>query len=165
MKMTQSHKALLFGAVSFFLAGIWCVGAEVVSIEELIANSKTHDARAVTIEGEAVGHLMKRGDFSWLNVGDKGTCIGVWTENELFKDIKYLGRYGQVGDLLCVTGTFNRECKIHGGDTDIHAQSVEIIASGYKRQHPEHPRKKKILSVLIGVLACLYIIKIFRKRR
>jgi hypothetical protein len=49
--------------------------------------------------------------------------------------IKYYGDYHNIGDSVRVTGVFNRACKEHGGDMDIHCDSIEVVSNGYERTH------------------------------
>src|SRR5450756_1940772 len=60
-------------------------------------------------------------------VGMSNMSMSVWAEKIDSEDIKILGGYKNKGDRVMVTGVFNRACHEHGGDTDIHAFSVEVI--------------------------------------
>lgn len=156
-----------------WVIGVWSMAAAMstalfaqsVSVNELITESEHYDQKEVTIEGEAIGHLMRRGEFAWLNVLDGDTSIGVWAERKLFEAIGRFGRYGIIGDRIRVGGIYHVSCTLHGGDADIHAHTLEVVALGSEQYKAPNPKKKEIIVVLIGILVCLYIIKILKKRR
>ena len=77
---------------------------------------------------------MKRGDFSWVNINDGKDALGVWARNDLLKDLVYTGNYKCKEDWVEVTGVFHRACLEHGGDLDIHADSLRKISSGRNKQ-------------------------------
>lgn len=139
--------------------------AQSAAIDTLIVQGEHYDTKDVVIEGEAIGNLMQRAEFAWLNVNDGQAAIGVWAKKDLFDVVRYIGRYAVQGDMLRIRGTFYKSCPMHGGDTDIHAHALEVIVPGSAQYHPPDPKKKEIIVVLIGILACLYIIKILKKRR
>lgn len=153
------------GAWMFVLLLCVCAFAQPASIDELIVKSTQYDAKEVVIEGEAIGHLMRRGEFAWLNVSDGKISIGIWAKQELFRSVEHLGRYAVKGDQLRIRGIFHTRCVSHGGDTDIHAQTLAVVASGNEQHSVSNPKKKKILVVLIGIFACLYTIKILKRQR
>ncbi len=101
-----------------------------VSSAELLNDAKQYDGKAVVYQGEAIGDIMIRGDHAWVNLNDGGAAIGIWIRKIDLKDIAYLGSYRAKGDVIEVTGTFNRSCREHGGDLDIHAQEIKKVSSG-----------------------------------
>ena len=147
-----------------------------VPIKDLIENMKTYDGKTVTIGGEAIGDLMVRGTHAWFTVDDDpysnksieagGELVGmsnismsVWADKIDTDNIKILGGYKNKGDQVTVTGVFNRACQQHGGDTDIHAFSVEVIRPG----HPfgRHLQYWKLFTVLMlaALIAFLWNIR------
>lgn len=137
----------------------------IIKINDLINNDKEFDGKEVTIEGEAIGHVMKRGQFAWVNINDKTNSIGIWLNYELEKKIKYLGKYAVIGDWLLIDGIFHSRCPAHGGDTDFHANNLVIINRGSLKNLTYTQKKVNILLLLIGLLVCLYLIKILKKPR
>ncbi|MFH2068376.1 MAG: DNA-binding protein [Candidatus Omnitrophota bacterium] len=101
-----------------------------VSISDLITQSRFYDGRVIVTEGEAIGDLMLRGEYGWVNLNDGNSAIGVYAPSEYLDQIKHLGRYKIVGDRVRVTGTFYDACPVHYGQTGIHASRIEIIRSG-----------------------------------
>ena len=101
-----------------------------VSISDLITQSRSYDGRVIVTEGEAIGDLMLRGEYGWVNLSDGSSAIGIYALSRQLGQVKHLGRYQVAGDRVRITGTFYDACPIHSGQTDIHASSVEIIKSG-----------------------------------
>ena len=103
---------------------------ESTAIDSLINNEKTYNNKTVVVEGEAIGEVLERGDYAWVNINDGTNAIGIWMTESDAKTIEYFGDYKHVGDTLRITGVFSDDCKQHGGDVDIHAASMEIIKKG-----------------------------------
>jgi hypothetical protein len=131
--------------------------AQAVSSANLINNVKHYDGKQVSYRGEVVGEVMVRGDHAWANVLDGYNAGGIWIEKESAKGIVCAGSYKIKGDIVEVTGIFNRACLEHGGDLDIHAQTIEKIENGAPRiEHFSYARRNVVL-ILAGLL-CLVLI-------
>ncbi|WMJ22990.1 hypothetical protein RBG61_13530 [Paludicola sp. MB14-C6] len=131
-------------------------------INALIENAKQLDNKTVTVEGEAVGEPLERGKYCWVNINDTTNAIGVWVNSEDAKQIKKYGDYKNKGDIIRVTGVFRRACKEHGGEADIHNESMQIIKHGYS-VHEDISVVKLIIAVmlvLILILAIFFIHKL-----
>jgi hypothetical protein len=137
--------------------------AEQVSSSELIDHAREYDGRTVVYVGEAVGDVMVRGDFAWVNVNDGENAIGIWMSKEMAGEIKFTGSYQTEGDRLEITGVFHRNCVQHGGDMDIHAQSTRKISSGRFIEKKLDITKRNYVFVLLAVL-CLAFIFIRRRK-
>jgi len=134
------------------------------TIDGLIDNSKQYDSKKVLVEGEAIGHLMARGDHAWFNMNDGTASIGIWIDLELAGQLKHFGRHAVKGDQVRVDGVFNSDCFMHGGDTDIHASSMVVVKKGSAIQLTHDQNKVNILVFLIGLMVCLYIIKTLKRK-
>jgi hypothetical protein len=147
----------------FFLLSINC-WAQPVSSKELINNAKNYDGKIVLYQGEAIGEIMKRGEFAWININDGESAIGVWAPLGLIKDVSLLGSYKQKGDLVEVSGLFNRSCPEHGGDMDIHAREIIKVSKG--RHIPERINfgKARFALTLIFILGLVWILSLLSKR-
>ena len=160
--------ATIVAAFALFPGGV-ALAAEEVTVEKLVGDMDKYDGREVTITGEAVGDLMLRGDHGWVTVNDDAYGvrsieeggdftgyanwgIGVWAPRVELERIQILGGYKNMGDRVRVTGTFNRACPEHGGDTDIHAVEVEVLEQGHPIRHPFSWWK---LVLIIGLVALL----------
>lgn len=130
--------------------------AEVKDSTELIEHSRKYDHKQVVYQGEVIGDVMVRGDHAWINVNDGVNAMGIWLAADKAKSIKYIGQYKSVGDTVKLTGTFNRACRQHGGDMDIHADKLQIVKSGHPINHPIHPDKAAVASLLTIMAALLY---------
>lgn len=130
---------------------------------ELVENAQRYDSKTITFEGEAIGDIMVRGNYAWLNVNDGSRAIGVWAKKEQVQDIKFAGNYQYTGDKIKVVGVFHRACKEHGGDLDLHAHKIEIREPGYKQQHKIYPAKVVIVIVLLmAILLVIFLPRIFK---
>ncbi|MBM3706185.1 MAG: DNA-binding protein [Actinobacteria bacterium] len=112
-------------------SGLSASNVEVTS-SELINNAKEYDKKEVIYSGEVIGDIMKRDEHAWINISDGSNAIGVWIPFEETEKIGFTGQYKYKGDIVKITGIFNRACSEHGGDLDIHAKSIEIIERGYE---------------------------------
>ena len=110
-----------------------------VGSAELIENSAAYDGQTILFEGEAVGDILPRGDYAWVNVSDvDNSALGIYLPAALAKAIRTTGRYGVTGDRVRITGVFHRACAEHGGDMDLHAETLEIVTPG-RAQEPAIP--------------------------
>lgn len=155
--------ALTLGAVSH------AFGADAVTVTsaELIERSSAFDGRRVIFIGEAIGELMVRGEHAWLHINDDAYAdriveqggrlagfnsgLGVWAPAHLARRVRTFGGYRRQGDRVRIEGAFNAACDEHGGDADIHAVSVEVLARGRAIPHELH-RGKIVAVVGLGVL-------------
>ena len=138
--------------------------AQSVSSAELINNAKLYDGKVVTYEGEVIGDIMVRGDYAWLNVHDNQNAIGIWTDKNLAKDILYTGSYKSKGDWIEITGVFQRACKQHGGDLDIHAQAIRKVRQGRQIIEKLNMSKRNLAFLLLGVLCLVWILKQLKRK-
>jgi hypothetical protein len=131
--------------------------AQTVSSTELINHAKDYDNKTVVYAGEVIGDIMVRNEFAWVNVNDGNNAIGIWLKKDLTKDIVYAGSYQTQGDGVEIVGIFHRACQEHGGDLDIHAQSLKKIHSGSKTFERLSAGKRNLILVLPGVLFIVWI--------
>lgn len=147
---------LVLAGGMLFLSRIACF-AEAVSSSELINKAKEYDGKTVSFSGEIIGDIMIREGHAWINLNDGKNAIGIWLKKELAKDVLYTGSYEARGDTAEASGRFNRACVEHGGDLDIHAQSLSKISPGNALTYASDLKK---ISFAIGlffaiILACL----------
>ncbi len=139
---------LLFCAVCY---------APPLSSTELINKAKEYDGKSVVYTGEVIGDVMVRGDFVWVNLNDGENAIGIWLDKEAASEIQFTGSYRAKGDRLEVTGVFHRVCVQHGGDVDIHAQSIRRITPGQTVERELNLTKRNIAFMLLGMLCLVFI--------
>jgi len=153
----------------------------VVSSTGLIEHPKEYDGKSVVFEGEAVGELMRRGEYGWLHLNDDAygkaaldldevglsgfnSGMPVWAPYSEASAASTFGDYKHRGDTVRVSGTFNAACAQHGGDTDIHADLVQVVEIGTPIDH-EIPAGKMIAAIVLALFAAvLYVIE-HRSRR
>lgn len=116
-------------------AGVASAASE-VKINDLVEQGKAFDGQTVTITGEAVGDVMLRGDYGWINISDGTNDMGIWAPAAMINQIQHAGRYHSQGDRVRVTGEFRRADPEQGGDMDIHAARLEVLQTGQPLSHP-----------------------------
>ncbi len=144
-----------------------------ISIRDLIENLEHYDGKVVVIEGEVVGDVMRRRGGAWITVNDDpysersleeggefagvtNIGIGVWIGLDMAEQIQVTGGYKSKGDRVRVVGVFHRVCREHGGDTDIHAVSLEVLEKGRPIRHALHWWKLLLAAFLSGVALILW---------
>jgi hypothetical protein len=138
--------------------------AQAISSAELIKNAKEYDDKEVVFEGEVIGEVMPRGRYAWVNVHDGNRAIGIWMPYELSRKIKYAGSYKSRGDVIAVTGVFHQNCLEHGGDTDIHAQSMRVLRPGGIVSEKLNFAKRNHAIVLGGLCLLIWILTLLQRR-
>lgn len=159
MKRLFHVKCVMFHAVLLYTLHFthYTAFAQSVSSTELINHAKDYDGKAVVYSGEVIGDIMVRGKYAWINVFDGQKAIGIWLDKDLAKEITYTGTYKSKGDVVEISGIFHRACLEHGGDLDIHAQSLSKTFGGASVSEPFNNGKRNTALLLSGVL-CLVLI-------
>jgi hypothetical protein len=150
------------GAQTLSSSGSAAITAK-VSSADLIENPVRWDGKEVLFEGEAIHPSLSRGDFVWVNVLDSNAAVGIFLSSDEERSIGSFGSYARRGDTLRVRGVFRRACPDHGGDMDIHAASLEIIAAGKPTPHPVDRIQLALTPAFLGLAAILFIV--WRKRK
>jgi hypothetical protein len=145
-----------------FCPGIALSGG--ISSEDLIRNARQYDGKLVVYSGEVIGDVMKRGKFAWVNINDGGNAIGIWMSAAFTKEINFTGDYKNRGDILEVTGVFNRACLEHGGDLDIHAQAIRKVSNGRVINQRLNIDKRNQSFILLLIIFLTWILTLFKKR-
>jgi hypothetical protein len=135
-----------------------------INSSELIKNAMQYDGKLVTYSGEAVGDVMSRGKFAWVNINDGDNAIGVWMSADFAREINFLGNYKSRGDKIEVIGVFHRACLEHGGDLDIHAQALRKLSNGRIVSQRLSIDKKNLTLILLGILMLIWILTSSRKK-
>ncbi|MBN2847449.1 MAG: hypothetical protein JXP72_03245 [Coriobacteriia bacterium] len=119
---------------------------------ELASSRSGLDGAIVRFEGEVVSEPLFGGQgHVWVNVLSEGTAIGVWMPGEMAAEIEVLGQYSHTGDIVRVTGRLSEACDEHGGDLDVHAESLELLERGQRREHTVERWKLGVGLVGLGV--------------
>jgi len=158
-----AYGIFLLSAIRYPLSAV-CYAQTAVSSTELIERAKELNGQEVAYEGELIGEVMTRGEYSWLNLNDGQNAIGIWTGNNFLNLISFAGDYTHKGDWLQVRGVFNRACQVHGSDLDIHAQSINLIRRGRIVRHQVVPFKPRQAIILLGVFLCLLIGRLLSRK-
>lgn len=129
---------------------------------KLVEEAKKLNNTSLTFKGEAIGEPLKRGEYTWVNICDgKGTSIGIYMKKDSANIIKKYGNSKVKGDIIEVTGVFNRACKAHGGDLDVHAENVIVAENGHNiKEKIDHNKKNfSIILTAITIIITVFIIK------
>ena len=104
---------------------------EVLTPAEVVVLGGDADGQRVTVRGEAIGSSLRGGDGgTWVNVGQEGTAIGLWGEEKFAARVQSYGDYHSTGDIVVASGIYNAACDQHGGDRDVHFDSLEVVERG-----------------------------------
>ncbi len=137
-----------------------------ISSQQLLSSAKKMHGRAVVIQGEVIGDIMRRsGNWAWINVGDEGGVIGVLAPQEMVQRISSLGDYRHEGDVVSVVGVFYRKDPLSNGDLFIRAQCIEILKLGYKIERVLHPEKIKVALIFLLITICSILLRVVIKRK
>lgn len=159
MKWRVISAALILSALAFPVLAQ--DAARSYDSKELIAGSKSIDGERVVFKGEAITAVMRRSEGDWVNLKDGFNAVGVWCAKGILKDGMSLGDYKNRGDTLEVAGEFHMACPVHGGELDIHADSVKVVEPGYKVD--EKISHRRLNSAAIFFILTLLAIFIFKK--
>lgn len=159
--MLKIYKSLI--AVLFITMSITSVvnASTTIKINDLIENTSFWNEKKVTVNGEAIGEIMERGEYAWVNISDGTNAIGVWIKLEDAKKITRFGDYKNIGDTVEITGIFYRACTEHGGDVDIHCSDIQIVKKGYA-QKEEVKSNKIIIASLLSVITLFFVYIYFK---
>jgi hypothetical protein len=157
------------------------VGMEVASTA-LVENATAWNGRIISFKGEAVGERMVRGGMAWIHLNDdaymeksieagagsEGYNSGqaIWLPSDLAYRIRFFGGYKHQGDLVKITGVFNAACADHGGDMDIHATDLSVVALGHPVAHEiKMPRVVLAASLMLSSVLLFWVRHRVRNRR
>lgn len=138
------------------------VSANNYTLNDLVEKGKALDGRKIIVEGEAIGEVICRDYYSWININDTTNAMGIYMTKDDSLKVENYGGYNTRGDVLKVVGTFNRACKEHGGDMDIHAQSVDVIKEGSVKKY-NIPKEKIFLAILMPILTLIIGYLLYRR--
>jgi hypothetical protein len=146
----------------------------------LVEEAAKWNGRKVIFTGEAVGEKMVRGLKAWIHLNDdaymwknieEGAKLGgynsgqaIWVDAGSAGKITYYGNYLHEGDIVKVTGTFHSVCRDHGGDMDIHADTLEIVKIGHPVAHVINYRRAVLGLILLALAGILFWIRSIARR-
>lgn len=129
----------------------------VLTPAEAVALALESERTPAVVAGEALGEaLTAPGGRRWVNIGRSGTALGVVMTAEQAAAVPRFGRYRQRGAALEVSGVLNAACSEHGGDLDLHADTVSVLDEGGAIGDPLHPGKLWLVGLSAGVSLALW---------
>lgn len=135
---------------------------EYTNLSELVEKGKKLDGTTVTIQGEAIGEPLQRGEYTWVNIGDSNMALGVWMKKNDADKILVYGNSKYKGDIIKITGKFNRTCKEHGGDMDLHEERMNVVKMGH-RSNEKVNKNKEIAAILLTPISLIFAFLYFKK--
>jgi len=141
--------------------------ADSVSVSYLLKNVHAMNGKEIYLRGEAIGQIIGKGEYKWVNVLDvEGNAIGIWSSENEIRKIKYLGKHSIKGDTVLIRGTFNKSCIQHDGEVDIHADKIEIEKLGFIEKERTIPLYKIFILLILLIISIITIAikKIFRNK-
>ena len=138
------------------------IEAKTLTIGELIEKAPQYDKKVITLEAEAIGEMLERGDKAWVNINDGTGAVGVYIDKKEAEKIKTWGNYHSIGDTVKVTGVFYRAYNAQGGDLAIEGNSIERIKEGEQKHYTVDKGKYRALYFLVPIACVLGAIK-FKK--
>lgn len=138
---------------------------DVEKLNDLIEKGSFFNRQTVTVQGEAIGEALERNKYAWVNINDQTNAMGIWMKLDDAKKIKFFGDYTHKGDIIKVSGVFNRACKEHGGDMDIHGTTVEIVEKGHEVKEDVSAWKMVVGVVLTLITLCIAGFYYYRIKR
>lgn len=109
------------------------------SIADLAGADSYYDKQTVQVTGEVVGEAIAvtgDADHAWivLRDSDTGSTVTVFVRRSDLRKIDTYGTYGTTGTTLRVRGMFNLTCSQHEGESDVHAQVINVVSVGYEHK-------------------------------
>ena len=138
---------------------------EEYSSGQLIDLAGEYDRQVLIYSGEVIGDILSVGSHVWLNVSDGSNAIGIWADKGLASAVRTAGSYSVHGDSIRVSGTFFRACPEHGGDMDLHADTVTLIERAYPISHAVPAWKVWLAALLTAAAAGLMAFVLGRIKR
>ena len=141
-------------------------GYRKASIAELLNATSRMDGDYVQVKGEVIGYPVHADSTHvWLNIrGKGGNMIAVLVYAPSAEAVTTYGRYGVTGDTITVRGIYNRACKKHAGELEVHALDIEITKEGeaWEPQETDFSLSVAGLSMLLASLALFIVERIWR---
>ena len=153
----RRYIAILTLAIIVLVPQIAFASSPVYSPTDLITKAPEFDGKTITVRGEAITEALERNNgYSWVNIFDGSSAIGIWMKNDLKDQIKNYGTNLVKGDVVEITGKFFRNDPEADGELDLRAESIKIVEQGYPT--PEETAPWKVIALAILSLGALMLL-------
>ena len=162
--ISRIAETLLVVVVCLALAPAVAGAAEgrLLSPADVVAIDRARDGDVIRLSGEAIGEDLRAGaTHRWVNVLREGVAIGVWMTDADAAKVDAYGDHHHSGDFLEVVGTVNIGCEQHGGEFDVHAESVKVLLEGAPTPRPIAPWKGIV--TLVAVTLAIVEVRLYKK--
>lgn len=150
-------ETLIIACIIVFTLSLNVKAEDITELNTLIENAKEMDGQEVTVQGEVIGERMDRGDYSWININDGTNAMGIWLSKSEAEKVLNYGNYKYKGDTVKITGVFSRACAEHGGESDLHSNSIQVIEQGH-RVNEQLSCVKIVSAIILAVVATLMLL-------
>jgi hypothetical protein len=160
----MKHKFYNIKKNLFFAASLCLISFPVFAFEGM-EDLKAKSGEKVVIIGEAIGNPIKAKDGAWLNLFDGQEHMSVYVKKpEILDAIRYWGSFKTQGDIVKVSGIYNKICNQHD-IADVHLTGFSIHVRGAPNEDYAAPEKQFFSIILIAIClatSLVYFIKIRR---
>ena len=138
------------------------------SIGAIAGQSSLYDNRIVQVEGEVIGDKVAAGNgYNWVelaSIDENDTAnISVLLSEDQAGQIDRYGKYGVMGTILQVRGTYHQACDEHDGLSDIHATNSSVVSAG--EDHPDSFDLQAFIPGLVTIGIGVILLLVFRFAR
>lgn len=161
----RGARLLAAAAAAWLSAAPAGAAVRVDSFLSLLRDGKRYDGMEIEVEGEAVGDVMPRGPFTWVNLrSPEDVALGIVLSPAQARLIRRTGDYTGAGDRIRAVGIFHRFAGRYGGETCLVAREVTVVRRGAATPHPVSG-KRVTVALCSTALAAISLVLLGVKRR
>ena len=97
------------------------------AVESILKHKDFFDRKSVSVEGEVVGDIIKRGNHSIVNLKDGSFFIGLVLTPEQVHSIEFTRTSQSRGDLVKAEGIFYKEYPELSGESIISVKDLVVV--------------------------------------
>lgn len=163
------RRRLVFAAIALLIAAVPLQASatpRALDVATMVQGDPSLDGQEVRFSGEAIGESLRADKGArWVNVFDGGAAIGVVVVPDMLEGIDGFGEWSRRGTRVEVTGILNIACPQHGGDLDVHASELRVLAPSEPIERPVRLEKALVAGAALGVALVLAVrVRLLRRR-
>jgi len=125
------------------------------AVESILKHKDFFDRKSVSVEREVVGDIIKRGDYSIVNLKDGSFFIGLVLTPEQVHSLEFTRTSQSRGDLVKAEGIFYKECPELSGESIISVKDLVVVKFGERFRKGQYPFRTKVLVYLMVLTVIL----------